>query len=115
MVTIYVTEEQLALIRESKDEVTFYEFFNIAKKYIQGLLDDPIGTEFPDVLKKHGISKSTFLNKMLEKGIVRKSEDISEPNDADGNMTSQHSVQYSVPRKDFEQKIHRLYSYFFER
>ena len=35
--------------------------------------------------------------------------------DADGNLKSMHYIQYKVPKKNFEQKIHRLYSYFFEK
>ena len=38
-----------------------------------------------------------------------KKENIDEPNDADGKMKSMHYLSYSVPKKDFEHKIKRLY------
>ncbi len=115
MATIYVTEDQLALIKESSEEVTFYRFFIEVKNYMKDLLNDPIEAKPSEFFSKHGISKSTLLNKLLERGIVNRKETIDEPTDADGNITSSHTLQYSIPRKNFELKLHRLYSYFFER
>lgn len=114
MKKIYLNEKKLILIKESEDEVTFYKFFTEVKNFIKDLLDDPIGAEPSSFFKAHGISKSTLLNKMLDRDIISKKENIDEPNDADGKIKSMHYLQYKVPRKNFEQKIKRLYSYFFE-
>ena len=112
---IYLNEEKLLLIKEAEEEkITFYKFFTEVKKYIQNLLENPIGAKPSDFFKTNNISKSVLLNKLLERNIVIKKEDIKEPRDADGNVTSVHYLQYQVPRKNFEQKIKRLYSYFFE-
>jgi hypothetical protein len=51
---------------------------------------------------------------MLDKNMLTKKETINEPNDADGKMKSRHFIEYKVPKKNFEEKMHRLYSYFFE-
>ena len=112
---IYLTESQLVTLSESNDEVTFYKFFNEVKNFIKRLLDDPINAKPSLFFKEHNISKSKLLNKMLDRGIITKKEDIREPNDADGKMKSMHYIQYKVPKKNFEQKIRRLYSYFFEK
>lgn len=115
---IYLKEDKLLLIKESdekeKEEVTFYKFFTEVKNFLKKLLDDPIGAKPSSFFEENGISKSNLLNKLLDKGIVRKKENIDEPNDADGKMKSMHYLQYSIPKKNFEEKIHRLYSYFFE-
>ena len=112
---IYINESKLMLIKESEEEkVTFYKFFTEVKNFIKDLLDDPIEAKPSGFFKAHGISKSLLLNKMLDRDIIAKKENIDEPNDADGNMKSMHYLQYKVPRKNFEQKIKRLYSYFFE-
>ena len=111
---IYLREDKLILLKESEEEVTFYSFFNEVKNFLKRLLDDPIGAKPGDFFSKHGISRNDLLNKMLERGIVKKEENIDEPNDADGKMKSMHYLQYSVPKKNFETSIHRLYSYFFE-
>lgn len=107
------------LIKESSkkedEEVTFYKFFTEVKNFIKDLLDNPIDAKPSGFLKSHGISKSILLNKMLDRDIIAKKENIDEPNDADGKMKSMHHLQYRVPRKNFEQKIKRLYSYFFEK
>lgn len=97
-----------------EEDVTFYKFFTEVKNFIQDLLDDPIGAKPSGFFKAHGISRSLLLNKMLDRDIITKKENIDEPNDADGKMKSMHYLQYKVPRKNFEQKIKRLYSYFFE-
>ena len=112
---VYLTENQLVTLSESKDEVTFYKFFNEVKNFIKNLLDDPVNAKPSSFFKEHNISKTKLLNKMLDRGIIAKKEDIREPNDADGKMKSMHYIQYKVPKKNFEQKIRRLYSYFFEK
>jgi len=111
---IYIKEDKLLLIKEDEEKVTFYKFFTEVKNFIQDLLDDPIGAKPSGFFKSHSISKSVLLNKLLDRDIVSKKENIDEPYDADGNRKSMHSIQYKVPRKNFEQKIKRLYSYFFE-
>lgn len=115
MATVYITEKQLKVIQESEKEVTFYEFFTEVKNYLKELLSNPIDAKVPDFFTKHGITKSKLLNKLFDRGIVNKTETIDEPNDAEGKKFSMYHVKYSIPRKNFEQKIHRLYSYFFER
>ncbi len=111
---IYLKEDKLFLIKESEEEVTFYKFFTEVKNFLQDLLDDPINAKPSGFFKSHGISKSVLLNKMLDRDIVAKKENIDEPTDADGKIKSMHYLQYRVPKKNFEQKIKRLYSYFFE-
>ena len=112
---VYISENKLVLIKENEEEeVTFYKFFTEVKNFIKDLLDDPINAKPSGFFKTHGISKSILLNKMMDRDIISKKENIDEPNDADGNMKSMHYLQYRVPRKNFEQKIKRLYTYFFE-
>lgn len=116
MKKVIIDESKLLLIKENeeKEEVTFYEFFTAVKNYLKKLLDDPIGAEPSDLFKNNDISKSELLNKMLDRGIIKKKENIDEPNDADGKMKSMHYLSYSIPKKDFEHKIKRLYDYFFD-
>jgi len=112
---VYISENKLVLIKENEEEeVTFYKFFTEVKNFIKDLLDDPINAKPSGFFKTHGISKSILLNKMMDRDIISKKENIDEPNDADGKMKSMHYLQYRVPRKNFEQKIKRLYAYFFE-
>lgn len=112
---VIITEDKLNLLKESANEVTFYEFFTDVKNFISDLLDDPFGANVSQMLKTHGFNRSMLINKLLDRGIITKKEKIDEPYDADGNLKSMHYVQYKVPRKNFEQKMHRLYDYFFKK
>lgn len=113
---IYINESQLQLIKESieNEEVTFYKFFSEAKEFIKGLLSDPFKKDISAFFREHGISRSTLINKMLDRCILTKKETINEPTDADGKKVARHCLEYKVPKKNFEQKMRRLYTYFFE-
>lgn len=112
---IIINEKKLLLLKESDDEeVTFYKFFTEVKNFLKDLLEDPINAKPSEFLTSHGVSKTELLDKMLDKDIIKKKENIDEPNDASGNMKSRHYLQYSVPKKNFEGKMKRLYSSFFE-
>ena len=113
MVKIIINENKLPLLKESQEEVTFYKFFNESKNFIKELLINPLHPKISDFFKKHGISKSILINRMLDKDIITKKETINEPYDADGNKKSMHYLEYRVPKKDFDRKMRRLYSYFF--
>ena len=116
MKKVIIDESKLLLIKENeeKEEVTFYKFFTEVKNFLKKLLDDPIDAKPSKFFKDNGISKKELLNKMLDRGIIKKKENIDEPNDADGKMRSMHYLSYSIPKKDFEHKIKRLYDYFFD-
>lgn len=112
---VYITESQLMRLREIRDEVTFYKFFTEVKNFLQDLLKNPMSADISDFLKEHGVSKQDLLDRMLERGLISKKENIDEPYDAGGNKKSMHTLQYKVPKSGFEDKMHRLYTYFFDR
>lgn len=114
MKKVIIKESALLLLKESQEEVTFYKFFNEAKAFLKELLNNPLHPNIPDFFKTHGISKSVLINRMLDRDIITKKESINEPYDADGNKKSMHYLEYKVPKKDFERKLRRLYTYFFE-
>ena len=115
---IYIQESALISLKEGysgdDNEVTFFKFFTELKKFLKGILTDPLNSQPSKFFKEHNISRNTLLNKLFEKDIVSKNEDIREPEDANGKMSSMHYVQYKIKRKNFETKVRRLYSFFFE-
>ena len=113
MKKVILGESSLLVLRESQEEVTFYKFFCETKAFIKELLTNPIHPDFPHFFEAHGITKNDFLNRMLDRGIVTKTETITKPYAADGKKISMHYLGYKVPKKDFERKIKRLYEYFF--
>ena len=114
MKRIVLTESQLLRLKESQEEVTYYKFFTEVKNFLKNLLEDPICAKCPQFFKDYGISRNGLINRLFERGIIKRNENFNEPTDADGKITSVHTLQYKIPRKNFEQKIKRLYSYYFE-
>lgn len=114
---VYINEDALITLKEEyneNEEVTFFKFFVELKKFLKGILTDPLNCQPSPFFKKHRISRNLLLNKLFEKDIVSKNEDIREPDNAEGDATSMHYLQYKIKRKNFETKVHRLYSFFFE-
>ena len=114
MKRVIINETCLPLLKESQEEVTFFKFFTEVKDFIKCLLSDPLHAKPNDFFKAHGISRSVLINRMLDKNILTKKESINEPYDADGKKQSRHTLVYKVPKKNFERKMRRIYSYFFE-
>lgn len=113
--TIIINESQIEAIKESNEEVTFFEFFNNVKDFLRGLLEDPINTKPNEFWKKHGFNKSGLIKKLMDANILDRSEKIKEyPVTEATKMESKYIVKYKVRKKNFERKLHRLFSSLFE-
>ena len=111
--TIIIDEGKISLLKESEGEVTFFKFFCELKRYIADLLSDPIHAKQSPFFAEHGIDAKTLRNKMIERGIIKRKEDINEPVDEDGNMESVYTVSYKVPKLNFKRNIRRMYQELF--
>lgn len=114
MKTIYINESQVRLLKEASEPITFFRFLTEVKKFIQGLLDNPIDTKPSGLLQSHGLTNNILRQKLVDKGIIVRKEKIDEPTDETGKMTSRYYVSYKVPKQDFKRKIRRLYQNLFE-
>lgn len=114
---IYIPQNKLQVLKENvTKEVTFFEFFRDVKKFLKELLEDPFNAEVTGVLKENGIDNNELKNTLLNRGIIKKKEKIDEPYDeVSKKKKSMFHVTYNVPKKNFERKIQRLYTYYFER
>lgn len=115
---IYINEDKLSLL--INEEVTFYEFFVSAKKFLKDLLDKPYEAEPNDLFKRNGISKSDLISKMKDIGMLKSNERIDEVPVEEGKthpygteLVAKHYVKYLVPRKRFEDKMKVLYKELF--
>ena len=77
--TIYINESHVPTLLEASGEVTFYTFFTKVKNFLKELLDNPFTADVDDFLKNHGVTKEELLDRMLERGIIKKKENIDEP------------------------------------
>ena len=115
MKKIIVNEEALKLLKESEEEVTFFEFYNNVKDFLKQLLSNPCGAEPAEFFSIHGISKGGLKKILIDKGVITKKERIDEPFDEEnGKQVSRYYVSYKIPRKDFKKKIMRVYQNLFE-
>lgn len=113
---IYIKEEKLSLLSKmvGDEEVTFYSFLNKVKSHLKKILDDPMSKDVDSFFTDKNISREKLMTKLLDRGVIVKKEGFKEEEDGYGKKRSMHTVKYSVPRKDFERKIHRLYNELFE-
>lgn len=113
MKTIIINKEKLNTLIESKEEITFYSFFVHVKNFLKQLLEDPVNAESSNELKTYlNCDNKHVIEKLIDYDIIRRHNKIVEtPKEitADGNSKVRYSVQYTIPKKNFKEKIHRLY------
>lgn len=102
---IIISESQYRLLEEYQDEVTYYKFYTEVLKFLKELLSEPSKAEPSKVLKEHGITRQSLIKKLKDEGILTQTHKVTEE---DGK--SKMNVKYSVLRKDFEKKLHRLHT-----
>lgn len=108
-----ITENQFNKLIESYNDITYYKFFNLLKKFIGDLLGDPINADIDDVFKRKGINKTDLINKLINRNVIIRKEKIKEFSNGNGNKESKMIISYDVPKKNFNRKLKRLYSELF--
>ena len=109
MKQIYIKENQLHLLQEEKEEITFYEFFVNVKSFLKDLLTNPTEAK-PNALLTQKVNKKELLKKMGDLGIIKNTERIDEvPIDESSKKVAKYFVQYKVPKRNFEEKVKELY------
>ena len=111
---VRINESQIGALEER--EVTFEEFFVNAKQFIRDLLNKgESSTNEPDFFSKHNIDKGELLGKMKDLNLIVTKEKIVEKpdNENGGKLRAVHVVQYKVPKKRFEDKMHELHKELF--
>lgn len=107
---IYINESHLKLLKESTKEVTYEKFFNNVKSFLSELLTDPLNAKVGELFTTHGHSQKDLLKKMIDRGLLTRKENIKElPYEPGGKKEAKMIIKYSVPRKNFDKKMRRLY------
>lgn len=114
MKKIIINEEKIHMLYEAREEITYFSFFTNVKNFIQKLLENPTKAEPSEELKSYLNTDNTkeIIEKLIDLDIIRRKCNIKEtPKEAtaDGKSKVRFSVQYSVPKKNFKEKIHDLY------
>ena len=96
---------------DEKKELDFETFYEGTLDFINGVLNDPIGTKPNKELESYGLTNSLLRKYLCDYGVITKKEDIREPYDeTSGKQTSRYYVSYRVPRKNFKDKLRKLHN-----
>lgn len=95
-------------------ETTFYRFYSEIRGFLSKLISDPIKAEPSKYLKDRNFRKTNLINILINRGIVERHESIKDQTNSDAKKPT-YIVKYKVRKKDFETKIHRIYSKYFEK
>lgn len=112
--TIVISSNTAQMITEEL-EMSEYKFYNNIKHFLKSLLEDPINTTVPLLLKKYGIIRSKLLKELLNLNIIEKEERINDKDENGGSKTATMMIKYRVPKKNFDKKLKKLYIKLFEK
>lgn len=111
MKRIYVNPEILnEAISYLNDKMTFFGFLSHTKDFLKQLLTNPLNADVDDFLKKNNLDRQQLIKLLMDKGIIEKETKI-----CDKESKDKFSVQYNIPKRNFERKMRRLYSSLFEK
>ena len=107
---IIISESQYRLIEQHQEEMTYYKFYTEVLKFLKELLSNPAEAQPSEVLKAHGIDRKKLIDGLVDRNIVTRSNKVIEkPNSKTNKEEASMLTKYSVLRKDFERKLHRLH------
>ena len=95
-------------------ETTFYRFYSEIRGFLSKLISEPIKAEPSKYLKDRNFGKTKLINILINRGIVERHETIKDQTNSDAKKPT-YVVRYKVQKKDFETKVHRIYSKYLEK
>lgn len=115
---VYIKENQLYSLKknlcEEKEEVTFYEFIVGIKQFMKDLLKSPNEAKPSDIFAKRNIDKNELVKKMMDWGLLKSKEEITEvPVEEGAKMVAKHYISYQIPKARFKEKAKELYNELF--
>ena len=132
---VYIKESQLNIIKEFENNKILHEDFESkVREYLLELWTNPCKPKYDEFFSRNDIPERELLNKMVDLGLIKKVDNITEPEDADGKKHSVHTRKYifsgsnfdpktfskkninkdSFSGKEFADKIDKLYDSFFQ-
>ncbi len=109
MKRIIISETQYRLFEEYQNELTFEKFRYEVLSFLKDLLEDPSNAKISEVLRSHNIDRSNLIQNMIDRGILTRNNKVTEMPSKNGKQKASMLVKYSVLRKNFDKKLHRLY------
>jgi len=115
MKTIIISEEQLHkikndILKEDREEVTFYQFRAELQDFLKSLLEHPITCNVGEFWRSRGFSKNKMVEYLVKTNVLEKDQKVNTDN-IDG---PQLEVSYKVLKGGFDRKIRRMFIKLFE-
>ena len=108
-----IPDGKIKLLMEAREEITFFAFKSHVRNFLLRLLENPVDAKADKELREYfGCDDRHILEKLIDYDIVRRDSKLKEtPKEAtaDGKSKVALSVKYSVPRADFNTKLHKIY------
>lgn len=104
-----------AILKSLNDEcsMTRFKFKASIKKFLAGLLEDPVNTQPDCLLTINGLDKGQLIKYLLGNKIINKKLTIDD-HDSNGNPhTAKMIIKYSVPKSLFNDRLDCLYDILF--
>lgn len=115
MKKIFLKESHLRVLKENtRKEVTFYEFFINLKRILKDLLKNSTINSDDNFFSENDIKTSELINKMKDLGILISSENIDEVPNENNKLRARRTLQFKIPKKNFENKVKQLYNFYFK-
>lgn len=97
-----------------EQETTYYRFLSEVRAFLSKLMKDPIRAKVSAYLKDRDITRTKLIKELMNRGVLVRNEKILTP-DKTGEKDVKYSVKYNVVKKNFETKVKRIYTKFFEK
>lgn len=111
--TIFINEDVADLIND-EIKMTEYKFNSNVKRFLHDLLVDPVNADTSFILKANGLDRKRLMKLLHDAGMIEKTQKISDKNEDGTPKTAVMKVKYSVPKKDFDHKLKKLFISQFE-
>lgn len=95
-------------------ETTFWRFYSEMRVFISKLFKDPIKAKPGAYLTDRGLTRKRLIDDMIKRNIIERSEKILDGTNSDKKKPT-YTVKYKIYKEDFEKKMKRLYTKYFEK
>lgn len=97
-----------------EQETTFYRFLSEIRAFLSKLVKNPMKADVNKYLKDRNFNKTKTINVLLKRDVLERHEKILDSTNSD-EKEPKYTVKYKVRKKDFEDRIYKIYIQYFEK
>ena len=97
-----------------EQETTFYRFLSEIRAFLSKLVKSPMKADVNKYLKDRNFNKTKTINVLMKRDVLERHEKILDSTNSD-EKEPKYTVKYKVRKKDFEDRIYKIYIQYFEK